>query len=164
MFCPKCGNRQSSDELRFCAKCGLALEAAKKSLTTGSTAVEQARAKGFSPRAKGILQGVAIIPAGIGLMAVTDIFYEALGAGMMAGLYSTLTMVVLAAIARILYAILMEQGGKPASGISAQSLPLELAPAASDEVSGAALSAVTGEIVQPQSVTEHTTRQLQPNR
>jgi ribosomal protein L37E len=162
MFCPKCGKRQFSDDIRFCAKCGLPLEAARKSLTTGSAVIEQRRSKSLSPKTKGILQGIAIIPAGIGVMAVIDIFYEALGAGMMAGLYSTLTMVVLAAIARILYAILMEQGAAPATGITAQPLPLELAPAATDAVSSAALSAVTGETVH--SVTEHTTRQLQPNR
>jgi hypothetical protein len=165
MFCPKCGNRQSSDDLRFCAKCGLALEAAKKSLTTGNTAIEKPRAKGFSPKAKGILQGIAIIPVGIGLMAVTDIFYEALGAGMMAGLYSTLTMVMLVAIARIFYAILIEEGRAPkAKETAALSLPNEPALAGTALTSGTTLSPTTGEMVQPRSVTEHTTRQLHSNR
>ena len=60
--------------------------------------VAQNKHKALSPRAKGILQGIAIVPAGIGAMFAIDIFYEALGAGMMAGLYSTLTIISLVSV------------------------------------------------------------------
>jgi len=159
MFCPKCGKRQLSDDIRFCAQCGLALEPARKSLTSGN-AIEPTKVKGLSPRAKGIIQGIAIIPGGIGAMAVIDIFYEALGAGMMAPLYSMLTMVALLAIARILYAVFLEPGPAPKAAPTSVSQN-ELAPAGTSSATGAALSAVTGEIVHPRSITEHTTRQLQ---
>ena len=164
MFCPKCGKRQLSDDIRFCAKCGLALEPARNSLTTGTGAIAQPnKIRGLSPKAKGILQGIAIIPGGIGVMAVIDIFYEALGAGMMAGLYSTLTMVVLAAIARILYAIFMEQGATPKGATTAPSQH-DLPPVDSRLEMNAALSGAAGETGAPRSVTEHTTRQLHSDR
>lgn len=159
MFCPKCGKRQLSDDIRFCAQCGLPLEPARKSLTSGNTAIEPAGVKRLSPRAKGILQGFAIIPGGIGVMAVVDIFYEALGAGMMAPLYSMLTIIALLAMARILYAVFLEPG-RPTKAVTAPSAQKELAPA-STSATGAALPAVTAEISPPHSVTEHTTRQLQ---
>src|SRR6185503_17180624 len=158
MFCPKCGKRQLSDNIRFCAQCGLALEQAIKSLTAGTAAIEPAGVKRLSPRAKGILQGIAIIPGGIGAMAVIDIFYEALGAAMMAPLYSMLTMVALLALARILYAIVLEPG-RPTKAVTTP--PAQELAAASTFSAGAALPAVTGEISPPRSVTEHTTRQLQ---
>ena len=163
MYCPKCGKRQISDEVRFCAKCGLALEPARKSLTAGSGAMaEPAKVSGLSPRAKGILQGIAIVPCGIGAMAVIDIFYESLGAAMMAPLYTMLTMLLLVALMRILYALFYEGGpvqAKPAPADTANS---------QNEVTASenqpALSAETGEMALPRSVTEHTTRQLDPNR
>jgi hypothetical protein len=159
MFCPKCGKRQLSDNIRFCAQCGLALEPARKSLTSGNAAIELAGVKRLSPRAKGILQGLAIIPGGIGAMAVIDIFYEALGAAMMAPLYSMLTMIALLAIARILYAVFLEPG-RPTKVVTTPPTQKELAPDITSSA-GAALSAATGEISPPRSITEHTTRQLQ---
>src|SRR6185436_20734438 len=115
--------------IRFCAKCGLPLTAARESLT-GSTAITAGFPKsGLSRRTKGILQGAAIIPAGIGTLAVLDIFYEALGAGMMGGLYATLTIIVLVAIARILYALVLEKEPAAATAEGPAILPQkELAP------------------------------------
>lgn len=163
MYCPKCGKRQLSEDVRFCAKCGQALEPARKSLTAGNALLgESGKVKGLSPRAKGVLQGIAIVPCGIGAMAVIDIFYESLGAGMMAGLYSTLTMVVLVAVMRILYALFYETGPRPAA-----TAPVST-PSRQNELNGsedpAALPAAAGEMVLPRSVTEHTTRQLDPDR
>jgi hypothetical protein len=160
MYCPKCGSQQLSNETRFCAKCGLLLEAARESLTTAGKVPMIAERKALSPKAKGILQGIAILPAGIGAMFAIDIFYEALGAGMMAGLYSTVTMIVIVALLRILYAVFLENGPvrqhvEPASA----SDPPEI-----DAPEGkAVVAATTGQIVQAGSVTEHTTRQLGSN-
>jgi|GEM_PF-4233005 hypothetical protein len=167
MFCPKCGNRQLSDDIRFCAKCGLALTAARESLT-GATVLAgpNKNPKGLSPKAKGVLQGIGIIPAGIGVMAVLDIFYEALGARMMAGLYATLTMIVLVAIARIAYALVMESGSARATPeITARSNSAELGPGVvtSSDILPAQPRA-TGEMIPAASITEHTTRQLRVDK
>src|SRR5687767_2619916 len=161
MYCPKCGKRQLSDEVRFCARCGLALEPARKSLTAVGGAIAEQKS-GLSPRAKGVLQGIAIVPAGIGAMAVIDIFYEAVGAGMMAPLYTMLTIVVLVAVMRLLYALFYESGPRPATSATVPATPRQ------NELNAAgnpaSMPAATGEMALPHSVTEHTTRQLDPNR
>lgn len=163
MYCPKCGKQQVSDDIRFCAKCGLGLATARKSLTAGNGLVAEERKAGLSPRAKGILQGLVIFPVGFGTWLVLDIFYEVvLSAGMLGGLYAMVTLIALVALLRILYAVVLEPGPpkpKPAS-LSAEA-PQEISP----PPTVAALSAAdTGEMVQPRSVTEHTTRKLSPER
>lgn len=164
MYCPKCGKQQLSDETRFCAKCGLLLDTARESLTAGNVPMvaEQHKRQALSPRAKGILQGMAIVPAGIGAMFGIDIFYEALGAGMMAGLYSTVTMIVIVALLRILYAIFLEDGParQKAESASSSSRQHELDAPENEAV----LAATTGQIVLPLSVTEQTTRKLGSNQ
>jgi hypothetical protein len=102
------------------------------------------------------------VPAGIGALAVLDIFYEALGAGMLGGLYATLTIIVMLAIARVLYAIFFEKDPTPATVAASPNLAQPEAITTLPETK-AALSVATGEMVQPLSVTEHTTRQLQSN-
>lgn len=160
MYCPKCGKHQLSDETRFCAKCGLLLETARESLTAGNVPMvtEQNKRTALSPRAKGILQGIAIIPLGIGAMFAIDIFYEALGAGIMAGFYSTVTMIVIAALMRILYAIFLEDG--PARQKTEPALSTSRQHELDAPENKAVLAATTGQIVQPLSVAEQTTRKL----
>ncbi|MEP6911517.1 MAG: zinc ribbon domain-containing protein [bacterium] len=162
MYCPKCGSRQTSEAVRFCAKCGLSLEVARKSITTGAAITVEQKKRGLSPRAKGILQGIAIIPAGIGAMFVIDIFYESLGAGMMAGLYSTVTMIVLVALLRIIYALFLENGPARPTKESAPQDGRQHEIGAAENRTG--LAATTGEIVEPGSITEQTTRQLDSQR
>jgi hypothetical protein len=134
-------------------------------LTTGNAPIiaAQHKHKALSPRAKGILQGIAIVPLGIGAMFAIDIFYEALGAGMMAGLYSTLTMIVIVALLRILYALFLENGPVgQTTGSAASSVRQHEVGAPEDKVIVAATT--TGHLVQPRSVTEQTTRQLGSNQ
>jgi len=125
--------------------------------------IAQTKHKALSPRAKGILQGMAIVPLGIGAMFAIDIFYEALGAGMMAGLYSTLTMIVVVALLRILYALLLENGPvRQTTGSTSSSARQHEVGATEDKAVLAA--ATTSNLVQPHSVTEQTTRQLGSNQ
>ena len=173
MYCPKCGKQQSSDEVRFCTKCGLTLESAARLLTAGSvpTIVEKRQGGGqLSPRAKGILQGIAIAPAAIGAWLVLDIFYEGVfHAGMLGGLYAMFTLVVLTALARILYAIIFEEGSRkptadlPSHTQSELDVPMNKAlpdtTAAVTEGFGPRDGAVR-EMIEPRSVTENTKQKL----
>jgi cytoskeletal protein RodZ len=103
------------------------------------------------------------VPAGIGAMFAIDIFYEALGAGMMAGLYSTLTMIVIVAVLRILYALFLENGAvRQTTGSTASFVRQHEVGAPEDKAILAATT--TSHLVQPRSVTEQTTRQLGPNQ
>lgn len=164
MYCPKCGKPQASDGQRFCARCGLALEGVNQLVESGSASAFEGRGRlQLSPRAKGVLQGVAIVPTTVGALLVLDIFYESVfNAGMMGGLYATLTLILLIALARILYALFLEEGPprRPAPTAAPHAGPDEInAPAVTS-----ALPAATGETVTPSSIAENTTRQLETRR
>jgi hypothetical protein len=171
MFCPGCGNAQVNDAVRFCVKCGLGLEGVKQ--ITAGNAIGVSPKRGLSRRAKGILQGVAIVPAGLGLWLLFDIFYEAmLGAGIIGGLYAMVTLIVLTAVARVVYALMFE-GTEPTS--EAAPFPSERVkellnpdrselPAANEtDVYGVEVLPPAGEVAAPHSVTEHTTTKLDRN-
>src|SRR5919199_883923 len=80
MYCPKCGQQQVSEELRFCSRCGLPLRAVSEliaddgalmKLETGMTNREPTpRQIGIRRGAKMTLAGLVMIPAGYGLCFV----------------------------------------------------------------------------------------------
>ncbi|MEA2206123.1 MAG: hypothetical protein QOE77_2899 [Blastocatellia bacterium] len=109
---------------------------------------------------KGNSSGSSPNPA-IGTLAVLDIFYEALGAGMMGGLYATLTIILLVAIARILYALVLEK--EPAAATAEGPATLPQKELASPNVFEFPLPGVTAEMLQPNTITDHTTRKLGSN-
>lgn len=158
MFCPKCGHLQTSDAIRFCARCGLALEHVTRLVTDGGGG-RGARAGQLSPRAKGVLQGAAIVPGGVGAWLVLDIMYEGLfGAGIMGGLYAMFTLILLVALARILYALFFEEGSTRRQ--EARAAP-DAGPGEVDAPkTTVALPAPSGEPAPPLSITEKTTRQF----
>jgi hypothetical protein len=117
----------------------------------------------LSPRVKGILQGIAIAPLGVGAWFVLDIFYEGVfNAGMMGGLYAMFTLILLVALMRILYAIFFEEGA--ARRRTERVSPYEAQSEMGAHETNGALPAPTSEMVQPLSVTEKTTRQLDAHR
>lgn len=105
-------------------------------------------------------------------MLVLDIFYEGVfGAGMLGGLYASITIILLVALLRIAYAVFLEDGHRktgstlPASGrreidgaVNTAALP------PSTETYNADFdpqSMDTVEMPQPRSVTENTTTKLE---
>lgn len=166
MYCPKCGKAQATDGVRFCVKCGLPLESVTTLVTDGGQtafAGKGSRRGQLSPRAQGILQGVAIVPLSIGALFVLDIFYESLfGAGIMGGLYAVLTLILLIALARILYAVFVEEGAARPQTESAA--PRVGHAEVGSPATTSALPPATSATVQPSSVAENTTRQLEARR
>lgn len=166
MYCPKCGHLQASEAARFCAKCGLPLENITKLVTTGSappSAESNSRKGQLSPRLKGVLQGVAIIPCGIGAWFILDIIYEGVfGAGMLGGLYAMFTLILLAALIRIIYAIIFDEGAT----LPRSEFPLPYVERSEMGVpsSTAVLQRAISEQSPPLSVTEGTTEHLDTNR
>src|SRR5215213_3092249 len=66
MFCPNCGQRQVSNEARFCPACGLPLEVVGELVANGGRLhwrppQQQAGPQELSPRQKGIRQGAMIM-------------------------------------------------------------------------------------------------------
>ena len=178
MYCPKCGKEQSSEHTRFCANCGLSHENAAKLLTAGSVPVasDAGQPKGqLSPRAKGILQGVALIPALVGLDFILVLIYDQFDVGVMDSAFATLTLILLLALMRILYAIFLEEGGRRRRNETLsyewpREMPASMSQAALSESStmyGARYEPRgrgAGELVQPRSVVEHTTGRLGESR
>ena len=67
MFCPRC-SQQASDDVRFCSRCGLPLDALAELVESGgyavaATADEDART--LTPRQRGMRKGALIMVAGL---------------------------------------------------------------------------------------------------
>ena len=63
MFCPTCGQRQISEDTRFCSKCGFLLTGVAELIFNGGAAtqaLQPATSKKDSPRRKGLKQGLFI--------------------------------------------------------------------------------------------------------
>ena len=163
MYCPNCGKNQTGTDEIFCRSCGLQLGAAKQLLLASAAAPP----RGLSPRAKGILQGVSIIPSAIGLWLILDIFYEGvLGAGMLGGLYAMFTVILLGAIARIAYALAMEEGRpSPARRSVATGNPVDTNDLSGKKIEPAELMMPAGPTdIPPHRVVDSTTRKLTISR
>lgn len=62
MFCPKCSQPQSADEMRYCPRCGFPLAGVKELLAGGGvTSPSAAPAYPPSPRQRGIRQGARLL-------------------------------------------------------------------------------------------------------
>ena len=60
MYCPRCGQQQISDEMRFCSRCGLPMSVLAEWLARGavpSTYAAETKVSSRSPRRKGMRRG-----------------------------------------------------------------------------------------------------------
>lgn len=179
MYCPKCGNPQSSGEIQFCPSCGFALNTVRRLLTTGGelpasivAAAAELKSKP-SPRRKGINQGIIMLLFAMIIVPMIAINENAKDAAMGAVFFFGI------AIARLLYAMLIQSGDvlpkldaahvyvPPAVMRSAvtHEPPRNVAlPASTATRVNTAPSRTTGQLVPPPSVTDHTTRLLDVER
>ena len=178
MYCPKCGKEQPSDHNRFCTSCGLGLEGAEKLLVAEDVSGLPTAATGISklsPRARGIWQGIIMLPILFGLFALLIVIYDAIDVDTMDATYSALTLILLLSLMRIVYAIFFEKSKRDRQKDLAfdndrqreigENKSLSSMPASDAVAAGVqAMSTRTGEVVLPDSITEHTTRQLGENR
>lgn len=175
MFCPKCGQSQVSDELRFCSRCGLPLGGVAELLANNGMPPAQIAPPlsvpaSMSPRRRGVRQGSALLLIGAFLIPFLAVMHEIIG---LAGEWSFLGLpVMFAGFLRLLYALTFEDKAAAASApplyqqptqaqfdarAHAGALPHgEVRPAQSIF----AHRADTTEFATPPSVTDHTTRLL----
>lgn len=136
MFCPNCGQRQTSNDARFCNACGFALNAVSDLLASGGRAhwrppeanlqvqpahpAHPAQPAVLTPRQKGIRQGVM-------LMLSTFLFVPLLAIFGVALLNLPGEIVALAAVGcpiggllRMLYAIMLESNAPPGPAAAPQ--------------------------------------------
>jgi hypothetical protein len=171
MHCPRCGQKQFSDDAHFCKSCGFPLDRVKELLVSGGVppAPETETQKpGESQRRRGVRRGVVLLFIGLVLMP----FSTLLGNRRVDFLP---TMFLMAGLLRILYAIIFQEGArrKKKRGGSLPSAPItagQLGPATRGSAlappRGVPVAAFypqrvnTAQMVRPPSVTEHTTRLL----
>lgn len=186
MFCPSCGQRQVSNEARFCPACGFPLEVVSGLLAGGGRLhwrppQQQAGLQELSPRQKGIRQGAMIMLTTLLIVPLLAIF----GVGL---LNFPGEIVALAAVGlpvggflRIIYALLYESNAPQLSAAPPQpaytpppTIPnyLGTPPPQSHTLPPRQAMPIptharpqrynTGELIEPPraSVTDHTTRLL----
>lgn len=119
MHCPKCGQQQVSDEMRFCSRCGFALGIVTELLVTGGTLPERQAESfegKFTGRKRGKRLGLLLIITGIVLAMIGGIIQESLATNPLniPGLAGTLLLffpaiiIGVAGLVRFLYAWLLE--------------------------------------------------------
>jgi len=167
MYCPKCGQQQISDEMRFCSRCGLALSGLAEWLAGGGLPaqrnVEVQQVSADSPRRKGIRRAAKLMffsgvlfPIFLAISLAVDeggpmilpfvVFFVSLVMMLYARLFSAKTVPVVDHTA---------QTTVSGSATTRSSLP----PATSIPINSRQ-QVRTNELAQPPSVTEHTTRLL----
>nr|ALS90939.1 zinc-ribbon domain protein [uncultured bacterium] len=177
MYCPKCSQQQSDDNVRYCSRCGFPLGGVAELLASGG--VLEVYQPGsprpwLSPRQKGIRQGAMMMLSLLLVMPVV-IFLLVAMLNLPGELIPLIGAILfMGGILRILYAVIFEEDRPPARQ---ESLPQYVAPPTPARLSGHARGSAlppaqstptstwrgpvnTSELVTPPSVTENTTRLL----
>jgi endogenous inhibitor of DNA gyrase (YacG/DUF329 family) len=168
MFCPKCGQQQTSDTTRFCSRCGLPIDGLADWLAGGAFLArhdEPLAPKPMSQKRRGIRRGgkilflsFALLPLFLGVAISAD-----------AGEPLIIPFTVFAmGLAMLLYYVIFGDDSTPAkkqpsrpSAISSAFGRNALPPVANTWSSAALGNRVrTSELVQPPSITENTTKLL----
>jgi hypothetical protein len=164
--------------MRFCARCGFPLEGAmillghNGMLPRYETDGEETK---ISPRRKGVKQGALLILIGAVLVPLLGVFsnFAPFRIGMAFEFFTAAAAILcfLGGPLRMLYAALFEEGARPHQYVvpstyapPAIPAPVRLAAlpqASATPTAGWRARPETGEIVQPPSVTDHTTRLLE---
>lgn len=177
MFCPKCGQQQASDSVRFCSRCGFQLEVVKELLNTDGALVwpgAETQKSYRSQRNRGIRQGVMLMLLTALIVPVAAMLSKL---GLLPREFVALAAIICAVggFMRLVYALMFEEGAqnrKPAApaynapapsaqfrpGAAASALPPQQSRPASDFYG--VRRTETAEMAQPPSVTENTTRLL----
>jgi hypothetical protein len=165
MFCPRCGQQQVSEEVRFCPRCGLSLASVPALVAGFEAASPEGAPRGVrSKKRKRIRRGAKIMFFSAVLF---PIFFGLAIAFDEPGPLIIPALVFFAGLAWLLYSVLFgeEEAHESAEGArgglresrTAQSLP----PATFVPASGfGARPAHTADMAQPPSVTEQTTKLL----
>lgn len=177
MFCPQCGQQQSSGVVRFCSRCGFPLDGVIQLLSSGGilpvyqSSDEPAK---ISPRRRGVKQGGILFLTGAVLVPILGVLASSISAPFLEILTAAAAIICfLGGPLRMLYAAVFEEGAPnpyrpmPRPYVPAPSIPHQF----SSHHQPAALPPQparpptwrrpnTAELANPPSVTENTTRLL----
>lgn len=168
MHCPRCGQQQISEEMKFCSRCGLPLSGLAEWLAGGGTPAvreQETPASLSSPRRKGIRRGAKLMFLSLVLFPVFLVFSLAIDEG---GPMFIPFLIFFVALTIMLYARLFSEDISPIKGQRAQAPGLGgmsggnvLTPATNVGMYGVGGTQVrTAELAEPPSVTENTTKLL----
>src|SRR5256885_10619235 len=76
MYCPRCGRQQATDSMRFCSRCGFAMEGTVHLLAHGGMLPiyqPPPGEKSVSPRRRGVKQGALLMLIGVLLVPILGI-------------------------------------------------------------------------------------------
>lgn len=179
MYCPRCGQQQASDSMRFCARCGFPLEGAMVLLAHNGMLPRYESPGGepkISARRKGVKQGALLMLIGAVLVPLLGVFSSfapfRIGTAFEFFAAAAAILCFVGGPLRMLFAALFEEGAPPRPYVMPPSVYAQ--PAMPPPVRVTALPQATAtptvgwrrpqtaEIVQPPSVvTDHTTRLLE---
>jgi hypothetical protein len=112
MFCPTCGQRQISEETRFCSRCGFLLTGVGELIKNGGALPQFLQlgggAKPMTPRRKGLRQGAMLFMSGILIVPLLAIILVGVlnFEGFAVGIAALLTF--LGGILRMIFALMFE--------------------------------------------------------
>jgi endogenous inhibitor of DNA gyrase (YacG/DUF329 family) len=168
MFCPKCGQQQVSDNIRFCSQCGISIDGLAEWIAKGGNLVvreENAPILLTSPRRKGIRRGAKIV---FGSLASTPVFFffsALIGAPIPMLIPLTFFLI---GISVMLYSRIFSEETPYIRSQQAQTSGLwtmfsrsALSATPNNMMSsGDGRQVITSDLIKPPSVTEHTTKLL----
>lgn len=173
MYCPQCGQLQLADTIRFCSRCGFALEGVAMVVSSGGQIpnryVRPTR-EAMSPRGKGVRQGAMLMLSTLLVVPTVAIISVNFLPNPEVLIPLAAVLCFVGGLLRILYALIMEDSepqpvtpdnpgyAPPQLDRSAHHVALPPAPAGSP--AGWRQRPNTSELYQPPSVTENTTRLL----
>ena len=76
MYCPRCGQQQATDSMRFCSRCGFSMEGTMQLLAHGGMLPVYQSPPGektISPRRRGVKQGALLMLIGVLLVPILGI-------------------------------------------------------------------------------------------
>lgn len=178
MFCPQCGQQQTTGVIRFCSRCGFPLDGVIQLLSAGGTLPmyrDPEEPVPVSARRKGVKQGGVLLLSGIVLVPLLGVMTEFSNSNFLQILMAFAAIICfIGGPLRMLYAAIFEEGaprpirpyGPPMQAPRPQfGPPLQhhgaLPPPPARSPSSWRSRPNTAELVNPPSVTENTTRLLE---
>ena len=175
MYCPKCSQQQTSDEMRFCSRCGFPLEGVALIINNdGIVPVATPDRKVCSSRGKMIRESIYLTLLAWAITLSATLFFDAGGPWEVAARVGGILFFLMGLIGllRFIYAFLFVRETAPTlappsaiprapGSVKNEPVHAALGPQQGIPLSDYPRRTQTKEIVAPPSVTEHTTRLLQ---
>ena len=120
MYCPRCGQQQATDSMRFCSRCGFAMEGTMHLLAHGGMLPVYQQPPGekkVSPRRRGVKQGAMLMLLGALLVPILGVF-AGFAPGRISNMFEFFTAIAalvcfLGGPLRMLFAAIFEEGAPP---------------------------------------------------